>query len=382
MFSRHFHPDRLLRSVYGTEPFTDYCRLRGIAFAQTPHGVPRDDVFRRWRQALGQLPPGEQTQVELELAQVNELSGSDGIAHLLEAAEGLEPPADQIPGGTPLALWFFVHEPGFFREVLLHHEVREVGAWQFAQADPGLSIDDLGGKAAALGEGLRAFFKARAGLGGFCAVDASRVGQAYCFRAYLADRLRLLDVFTEAGERTTQRVRPALRVLFAYYPQDGAVLFKSHLRARERLLELVRHFGRSVLGAELPEACLRQPFDLDVLKKDFRPLPDAEDMELVRVKALHLRYPERSGRRQVKLETVATDGPAAIEELLRNHVNGGGALDQLRVAHAELQVRMRVGGRAKNYAIRLWPDRCSLNQTPLADRFRTCLKRWGIYHVR
>ncbi len=45
------------------------------------------------------------------------------------------------------------------------------------------------------------------------------------------------------------------------------------------------------------------------------------------------------------------------------------------VCHAELQLWLRVAGGGKNYSIRPWPDGCSLNQTPLADRSRACLKR-------
>ena len=34
MFLRPFHPNRFLQSVYGTEPFLDYCRLREIPIEQ------------------------------------------------------------------------------------------------------------------------------------------------------------------------------------------------------------------------------------------------------------------------------------------------------------------------------------------------------------
>jgi hypothetical protein len=50
----------------------------------------------------------------------------------------------------------------------------------------------------------------------------------------------------------------------------------------------------------------------------------------------------------------------------------------LHVSHAELQVRMRTGGRVKDYCIRLWRDRYSLNRTPLGERLYQCLCRWGL----
>jgi hypothetical protein len=100
-------------------------------------------------------------------------------------------------------------------------------------------------------------------------------------------------------------------------------------------------------------------------------------MESVRVRSLHLRYPARAGRRRLTFETSASDEPTAIEEMLRAHV-ADGVLDDLRVTHAELQVRLRIEGGSRNYVIRLWPDSSNLGHTPLGDRFRSCLERWGL----
>ena len=95
------------------------------------------------------------------------------------------------------------------------------------------------------------------------------------------------------------------------------------------------------------------------------------------VKALHLRYPARAGRRLLKLETLAGDTPDAIDRLLHAHADAL-TLTQLTVCYAELQVRLVVFGRRKHFLIRLWPNRCNLSQTPLGDRFRACLRRWGL----
>ena len=100
------------------------------------------------------------------------------------------------------------------------------------------------------------------------------------------------------------------------------------------------------------------------------------------MKALHLSYPERWGRRRVKLETLASDAPAAIEELLAAHAGEPGLLERLRVCHAELQVKLAMDGRPKTHVIRLWPDRSNLGETPLGVRLRACLSRWGLRHAR
>ena len=262
--------------------------------------------------------------------------------------------------------------------MFLHHQVAEAGTWRAANGPAGLRIDDLDGRADALALSLRDFFRAQEGSGRFCTMSGHHLASASCFVGQVADRLHFVESFGEDGRPALHRLRPAVPVLFAYYPEDGSVLCKSHLRSADRVAELLTRFGESVLRAPVIE---RGPaFDLERLKLPFQPLPDDEDMEMVRVKSLHLRYPQRSARRLLKLETLATDEPTAIERLLRTHVPAD-ALSDLTVCHAELQVRLRVAGHGKNYAIRLWPDRCSLNQTLLAGRFRACLKRWGLTHA-
>ena len=379
MLTHPFHPGRFLQSVYGTEPFVDYCRERGIPFEQELCAPLGKDDARRWASALAQMPHERNAQTELEMATVNAMGGADATAHLIEAADGGDLPPDSVPGGVPLALWFFLRHPSLFREVFLHHEIEDVDSWRTGHAVAGIALSDLDGKAGALAEGLRAFYRPRLGSVPFCSIDAHRLRESFCFVTQVADRLQFLPAFTESGQATTQRLRPAQTTLLVYYPEDGTVLAQSPLRSRQRIADLFTLFGTAVLGC--PVASEDAAFDLDPLKEPFHPLPDAQDMEMVRVKALHLRYPARAGRRQLKLETLSSDEPSAIDHLLYSHV-GDGNLRVLRVCHAELQVWLRIDGQRKSYAIRLWPNRSNLNQTPLGDRFRSCLERWGLVHAQ
>jgi hypothetical protein len=380
MHCHRFHPDHVLKAI-GTEPFAAYCQARGIPFSRRSDTGPTPADFRIWAEALTSLAPDAQVRVELELAQVEEMATPDAVAHLIEAAAGSGLPPDGVPAGAGVALWFLVHRPELFRQVHLHQDVRGIETWRTAQAPPGLVVSDLTQRVPALVDALRAFFRAYEGVGRFCAVEAYRMGGCDCFTALLADRLHLVEAFTEAGALTAQRVLPAVQVTFAYDPCEGVILLQSRIRSRDRLLALIRGFGHAVLGVELGEDCLAPAFNLEPLKRDFRPFPDAPDMESVRIKALHLRYPERSGRRVVKLETQAGDGPTAVPDLLHAHLNVNGVLEQLDVCYAELQVRLRVEGGRKSYVIRLSPDRCNLDRTKLGERLRACLRRWGLCYA-
>lgn len=373
MFTRDFHPSRFLRSVVGTAPFRAFCQRRGL-----PDGSAG---VAWWAEALASTPGEWPAALELELAKVNELSTRDGVAHLLDAAAatGRSVPPDTVPSGAATALWFFVHEPELFHEVLLHHEIREAHAWRVGKAAACLSLRSLTETADALAAGLKTVFRRHDGAGRYCAVDARRLKGDYCFTAFVADRLRLLDTFSEGGAVAVRRVRPAVGVLFTYSPGDGLVLLRTHLRSVERVQALFRCFGQAALRS--PVAPVGEVFNLDRLLRPFHPLPDAPDMESVRVKSLHLRYPARLGGRQVKLDTLTSDTATAIAEMLRDHVSERLTAADLRVVYAELQVRLRAPGSARNHIIRLWPDRSSLNHTALSDRFRACLRTWGLTHA-
>jgi len=382
MSARAFDPNRFLRSVYGTDPFIEFCRRRGIPFMQVPAGaMPKGDC-RRWIAVQAQLCREMRDRVEWELAEVNELAGNESLTHLLAAVEGQELPSDLIPAGASVALWFLLHHPDAFHTVYLNQEIFEACAWRNAQTSSGRVIDDFAGASAALASSLREFFHLRQGTGRFCTVEVSRLNGAYCFVAHVADRLLQLESFTEDGQRIMEHLRPAFAVIFVYYPQDGTILLKSPFDADDRVCELFQRFGRSVLDTDLCARYQGHTFALDQLKAPSLLLPDAADMECVRIKTLHFRYPERQGRRQVKLETLASDESPAILQLIGTHMNGEGILDQMQVCYAELQVLLKVADQqSKSYFIRLWPNRCNLNHTPLGERLRACLKRWGLYHA-
>lgn len=370
MLTREFCPARFLRCVSRTTTFRDFCRTRRIPYDPAVDKI--DD--RRWAAAVASLPSEARVHIELELALVTELSGDDGTAHLLAAAAGGLLPPDDIPGGEGVALWFLLHRPELFHEVFLHHESGDGGHWRRAKSAAAIVIDDLGRAGSALAEGLREVFRRDAGSGRFCAVDARRLPAAVCFVARVADRTRLVEAFTDAGEAVVHTVRPALTVLITYTPRDGAVMLKSAAHSPDHVRRLFECFGRTVLGA--PVACGGAVFDLDRLKQPFHPLPDAADMESVRLRSIHLRYPARLGRRCLKLEAHGGDEPDAVEQMLRAHVPADAP--DLTVSHAELQVRLRVAGRSKRVRIRLWRDHCNLGQTPLGVRLRACLLRWGL----
>jgi hypothetical protein len=369
---------QLLPSLMGTAPFLEYCEWRGIVLEKEAMATAN---VGRWQEAVRDLPEAVQARVELELAQVAELSHPPAVELLCAAAAGREIAPDLVPGEAPLALWFFLHQAALFQEVLFQYELKDVAAWRTAHAPAGLALGEDASRQSALAESLREFFRRCDGSGRYCTVERHRVGEAVCFTAYVSDRLQFLEMFTEDGTHTRQPARPAFPLVFAYYPADGRILLRARQRSRERVLELFQRFGRAALDVELDERCLAPGFHLDVLKRRCDLPPDGPDMEAAHVRALHLAYPGRAGRRQVKLETLSGDGPFAIVEMLREHGGCDGRLDELHVIYAELLVQLRTYGRSRRHLIRLWPDRCNLDRTPTGERLDACLRRWGIAYA-
>lgn len=382
MLARAFDARRFLREVYGTGVFLEYCESRGIAFEQIPGWLMRDDDLPRWREAFGNLPETEQARVELELAQAAELADEVALGQLLAASADDGPPPDSVPGGAALALWFLLHRPEMFRDAFVGHEIAEVGAWRSARAPPGVTLNDLAARAAALAESLRGYFRTYEGVGRFCAAEVYRLDPpAYCFVTRLSDRLRLFEGFTERGQRMLRRAWPAFAVIYVYYPADGRLLLKARQRSAESVFDLFRRFGRAVLDVELAADCVAPVFRLDLFKLRFDPLPGSAGVESVRVKAVHLVYPGWAGRRRVKLETLSGDDQFAILQLLREHGGQSWILDQLEVVYAELEVKLRNEAGRKTVLVRLWPDRSNLNHSALGSLLYACLRRWGVAHA-
>lgn len=380
MFTRTFHPRHFLSYVYGTEPFAEYCQLRGIAFEQLVGMAMRDDDFFRWYDVVRALPESATSQMELDLARVNELAHPRAIELLIAASRGKTLPPDDVPSDHARALWFYLNQPDLFHETFLRLQADEFHSWRSfevpSSVDPLLVID----RRNALAGSLKKFFRSHEGTGRFCAVDALEVDGAVHFTAYVSNRLALLDAFSEHGERMTHISRPAFTVTFVYEPNDRRVLIRSRHRSSVRVVELFKLFSHVVLRVEVAVKSVSPVFQLNRLKEAFQPALDEADMECARVKALHLAYPERFGRRRIKLETNSGDTASAMSDLLCLH-GGNGLLRELDVLYAELEVRLRIEGQIKRYTIRLWPDRVNLNRTQLGRRFRSCLKRWGLTHA-
>jgi hypothetical protein len=364
--------DRFLRSVKGANLFRDYCRDRDIPFAPSPSGAGQKEDVQRWITALSGLPDDRRALVEWEIDAIGDLGGRAGTVHLLGAAADAGPPPLTVPDGHPLALWFLLHRPSLFREVFFHHEHRDPDVWHAAKAPPGLRISDADGTASALSEAFGA--QCRGNTGPLLAVEVHRAQDALFVVGRTVGRPQWVEGVDVAGARMQHRLTPAACVQFAYYPSDGTVLLQAP-GAPDRLRVLLDRFAQLALGCRVNTG--GGAFALDRLKQPFHPLSDAEAIEMVRVRTLRLRYPEREGRRTLLLQVLTSDDPEAMDELLREHVRDD-ELPDLEVAHAELQVRLRMDGRAKNHLVRLWPDRCDVGRGPVGDRILSCLRRSGL----
>jgi hypothetical protein len=338
--------------------------------------------WTRWEHALAALADPDRQRVELEMSQVCDMANLGDFTRLIEAVPADRLPADSIPGEAPLALWFLLHSPDLFQDAYLQSTCEKEEVWRAAQAPTGIALSNPARRKTALATSIKNFFSLFSRDGPVCKVSAYQLNGFACFVAKLSDRLRLFQVFTEKGKQAVWLLRPSIQVVFLYDPLHGRILIKASRRAAVKVLDLFRRFACAVLQVELPGQDQKPVFSLNLFKRPFAPAPDARDMEMVRVKALHLVYPKGMKRRMVKLETMPDDDQFAIMELLKQHGGGEDLLKELDVLYVELQVKMRLEKGKRSYLIRLWPDRCSLNPTALGARLQNCLRRWGIDHER
>lgn len=370
---------RLLEALAGSDVFAEYCRARGIGHVPPATQRIGEAELRAWHEALAALSPERQTRIELELAQVADLSHRDAVHHLIDACGRKGLPSELVAGEPAQALWFLLHRPEVFSEVHFHEEVSEISSWRNAAAPAGLDVPDHEAARREFEAELRTIVARHDGAGRFCASRSYRLTEPDChvFVGYVSDRLRFLEAFSDSGEHQRHRIRPATEILFAYYPSDGTVLLKSRHRRRQTVLDLFRGFAHAVLGASIDPASLDLRFRLDRLLERFDP-PLPRGVAQVRVRALELAYRGAAGRRRVRLETTAGDGAFAIFDLLRDHGGPAERRGQLQVVQADLQVRLDTRGRSRSQMVRLWPNRSSLNQTPTSELLRKCLRSWQL----
>jgi hypothetical protein len=367
--------DRFLRSVDHSDVFLAYCRDRQVSFMPTSAADPPTLAVERWIAALAQLPETLREQVEWEQDAVNELSTPEGTLHLPAAMIGGDWPQCEVPDGGPLALSFLLRRPALFHEVFFHHENREPDVWHTAKAAPGLPMPDPAGVASSLAETLDGVFAGRHDVTRHCTVEAHRLPGAVCLVARAPNPHWWAERVGAGGEPMVQRQSSVLSIHLAYYPADGTVLLHAPARAGDLIRDFLVSFGGEILG--FPIDSTAGGFSLDRLKLPFHPLLPDGVIDLVRVKALRLCSSGHAGRRQLQLETLASDEPSAMDDLLRLHASEV-MLTEFHVTYAELQVRLQVTGRGKNHLIRLWPDRCDVGRGPVGDLVLACLRRWGL----
>ena len=361
--------DCFLRGIHGSDVLLDYCQARQLPFLPIGPQEAWSEGIRRWRETIAALPNERRCRIEREMAAVEAMADRAGVQHLREAA-GDERPVTDDSNPVQAVLEMVLHRPELFWEVYYHHEHRGDDVWRAARTTTRPRPPAVRVAALALASALAAFFPASGMAEEAWRVETNESPVAVSFVARRASRTRGDELTADQPECAA----PA-SLQFLYYPDHGTVLLQPAPGSTQHSTGLLDCFSRSVLGAPLQPA---PSFTLDQLKYPFHPPPAAPAITSVRVKSLHLRYPARGGRRLLSFDTLTSDSPTAIDDLLQTHV-GAESLAHLTVAHAVLQVRVLTDeGRPRTHLIRLWPDRCDLGKGPLGDRMLTCLRRWGL----
>lgn len=340
-----------------------------IALERIQTGADGSPLLGRYCQSRGldspavieQLPPADRERIEGELEALVDLSGPLGNAHLLDAFVGHGDAPDGLRGVT-LALWFLLHQPDLFWQVYRNHLHRDLDVWRAARVEVRNQAHIPADCANRLAEELGRLHQedgwhvARHELTTGLALVATRPAATLLPTGGLSDRPLASD-----------------RLEFAYHPQAGTLLMQPGLGPEESIQTLLLAFAESVgAGPVLPGPA----FDVDRLCWPFRPQPGGLDLE-VRLKTLHLRYPDREGRRMVTLDTLESDSPEAVEEMVARHVPAE-LLPELSVHQAVFLARLKTDGGERLHQFRLYPNYCDLGRGRLGERLLACVRRWGL----
>ena len=181
--------------------------------------------------------------------------------------------------------------------------------------------ETLGGREKALAKAVSEFLVEVDGRGHNCHVDQYNHEGGVCYMLYPEDYTRI-DLHYEGVDLRKFPSKPAMRITFFYYPEEGKLQLNSPFKGKKqgRLLNI---FNKEILGDDTDISGLNQVYDLNViLKDDFDIKIDAKDMiKSLYLKEIRLRSKYTRERHIISLDRIVLEpnGTKDIMDILEKH---------------------------------------------------------------
>jgi hypothetical protein len=301
-------------------------------YFQNKHNALQDIVFSELREseaesvfnAFRTLPSEQQTEIEAELQDIDNMACQGGVTALTDEAsfhqdQTFSEDISQISGFHGKVMWAFLEHPKYWAGATLffHSDNISVFFWKKRNDLPHLPPNVNDENIERLAQSISDYFFRKEGRGRNCKVEVfRRHGKEYFF-AYPED-------FAQSGVEwvhnslSTQERHPAFEIIFVYTQAEGSLDIYAP-RNTKAVPQLQQIFASAILGLnELDEfAGDKRVYVLDALAdRDFVfQYPMNCGIEDVAVKRLRLSL-KTGGKRRVIVEADPNPDPMAIYDLL------------------------------------------------------------------
>ena len=211
-------PNAILKAYFEKKPFT----LKGVDFDEL--GETNIDPIM---QAIDDLPPGRQTEVEVDFRAVSEMACAAGTRAILEEAafhkKYWADAFEAMRNHYERAFWTCLNEPSIFDIAGYFTEMDSLGSWRrrFAGRNlkPAIEKADL----AALAKGISVHY-AKEGRGHHCKVDnyLRQNPERHCYFVYPEDYATTDMEVDDTGQFQERPRKPTFEIVFVYRPEEGS----------------------------------------------------------------------------------------------------------------------------------------------------------------
>lgn len=335
------------------------------------------------------MPPAECARIFRIFRMVDSLANPIGTQVLIEAAHDVDLDIAEaiaaMRNAHERALWCYMQDKRIVEgaRTLAHIENLPRRSWETQKNLPMKSIHVTPEMLAKFGWHLSEFFWNTQARGDKCKVEhRRREGDIDCFFAYPADYVDERFGYDDDGQFEFRSWNPAFELVFGYHRADGTtdIYAQGGRKIRESLSQI---FARVILGAEqVPEPLEQDCFNLEIFKNTNITFPTdpADNIALVRVQAMRLKFHgRRGGRISVAVDGKSKEGSVyevIADKLAEKHAR----LTDATILGVTLQAFLRsADGRETSLTFKIAaPAFCDLEDSPEEQMLRRYLKVWKI----
>ncbi len=357
----------------------EYLKTTGVNTTSLPKPEDKEERPGYWQRVLLTLPSDKLDQVEGGFREINDMAFESGILWLNAMAKNadveLPKEIENLPNPINQALHTYMKYPAIFNDAATQYYMVDIKAKKERVGLRVRSVAEIMERKDILADVLKGYLLEEDGRGRRCQVDVHINQKQVTFIAYPEDFIKT-ELEYKNGKLEKESRRPSFQITYVYHADSGrlGLCAKGGADREQALMEI---FNTAVLEDKNPLPARQKVFDLDrFLDRNFELVHDLEDgIEKITVKELRLVH-RHIPKFKISFEVSEQDGLKAMQEFVFKH---GINPELWEVRRASVQIKFPGKGRKGGVTIQITaPDKCNLNDTPLHQKAKKYLSKWGL----